>query len=58
MFIYIKGPLANRFAAECFTEKPEEGPKADVNEEKITDTSQTPLCGSRGCVGVKAVKIH
>lgn len=54
MCIYIEGPLTNKFTTECLMEKPN-GPKADVNEKEITtDTSHTP----RGCVGVKAVKIH
>ena len=58
MFGYIKVPLANRFTTERLAEKPKE-PKADANKMKITaDASQTPVCRFRGCVGVRALKIH
>lgn len=70
MFIYIKAPLAHRVTTtECLTKKKPQknkktkkktqGPKADVNEmATTTGSSETPACMSRGCVGVRAVRIH
>lgn len=58
MFVYIKGPLRNKFTTEHLIEEKKKtiGPKVDVNEMKITSRHVTDLsvqvrrlCGCEGC---------
>lgn len=42
MFVYIKGPLRNKFSTECpYRKKKTKGTKVDVNEMKITSRHVT-----------------
>lgn len=55
----MKVPLANRFATERLTENQNNQMQMQTNGMKITgDTSQNSVRRFRGCVGVKALKIH